>query len=207
MLCLLRLVCVLALGVMLACGETAGPLDGEGGDGGNAGVGGLAGTGGNGGGGTGGTGGQGGMLGGACQEDDDCNDGILCTLNYCERGTCYVLFEGCSCEAPLGDYCTSPDCPTWDSALVEVSEACDPAANSRYVVAGRCGDIRYIQTYWVHDSSTLYFDSCGALVAYAHCSDIPQSGCSSGAHAFCINHGPILNCEPGEEETLCEGPW
>ena len=219
MLCLLRLICVFALGVMVACGETAGPPGGDGGDGGNGGVGGLAGTGGFagtgghagnggvGGGGTGGTGGQGGTVGGECQEDDDCDDGIVCTIEYCTQGSCDRFSEHCPCEAPLGDYCTSPGCPTWDSALVEVSESCDAPANSRYVVAGRCGDFRYIQTYWGYDSSTLYFDASGALVAHAHCTDCNCLRCPSGPAAFCINHGPILNCEHHEEELLCEWAW
>jgi hypothetical protein len=139
-----------------------------------------------------------------CQNDDDCDDGTECSRDVCIEGSCHHALASCPCEAPLSAYCTGSDCSTWDDALADLSESCNPYWRAD---AGRCGDFRYIETYWGLDSGIRYFDASGVLVAGAGCTDCNCIACGPGHDAFCIHYGPVPECEPQLEEILCEEPW
>ncbi|MFA9469941.1 MAG: hypothetical protein ACERNK_05155 [Deltaproteobacteria bacterium] len=140
----------------------------------------------------------------ACRDDDDCDDGRECSVDRCIEDSCYHGLADCPCEAPLSDYCTGSDCQTWDDAVADLSESCDPY---RRADAGRCGDFRYIETYWGLDAATRYFDASGALVARVGCTDCNCIECGPGHDAFCIHYGPVPDCALQLEEILCEEPW
>lgn len=140
-----------------------------------------------------------------------CSDGrrALC-INYgpvpdCERRPDKVLCGG-SCEFPLSDYCTAPECPTWDQAIADVRQSCDAW---RYAATWQCGDYRYVEalppTNAAFQGLYQYFDASGALVAVRWCLDHNGMECGPDHFARCNQYGPMLDCgTPVREEVLCE---
>jgi hypothetical protein len=136
----------------------------------------------------------------SCRSGDDCDDGRECSGDWCDEGSCRYELSHCPCEAPLSELCERSDCPSWDDAVASTS--CTPTFF--LVDVGRCGDFRYIGTYWGYDDAIDYFDASGTMVAGSQCTDTPSMACSPGHSAFCIHSGPVPDCERQREEILCQ---
>jgi hypothetical protein len=138
-----------------------------------------------------------------CQSHEDCDDGRECSAEYCIDGLCRNDLTLCPCEAPLSDYCSGSDCPTWDQLIVDVLESCPEV---QFAEAGRCGDSQYVErSRPTYRSPIEYFDASGILVAVRICSDADEFQCAPGHTAFCIEYGLVPDCERKPEKVLCGG--
>lgn len=140
----------------------------------------------------------------ACDTADDCDDGIECSQDGCRDGLCQHDFSWCPCEAPLSDYCAPSECPTLEEAIADMQATCEmfPWGGAD---TGQCGGHAYVAGYFgTGSSSVFYFDNSGTLVARRACTDCNCIECSDGREAFCIEYGPVPDCELEVGEVVCE---
>lgn len=106
------------------------------------------------------------------------------------------------CGAPLSDYCEGAECPTWDEAVADAEEEGRQNEDWCWVVAGECGNLRYIMTRVGLGGVVQFFDDSGALVAREVFSDAP---------GFCDNtsfnkwYGAAADCERQPSHNFCKG--
>jgi len=76
------------------------------------------------------------------------------------------------CIRPLEEYCLTPPCPTYESALRKAVEVgSEPSMGVCLAHEGECGPLRFVSTGDGYTSATGFFDKSGRLVAGRRGSD------------------------------------
>lgn len=109
------------------------------------------------------------------------------------------------CILPLEQYCQTPPCPTYESALREAVQAGSQPSSMGVCVAreGVCGSVRFVTSGDGYSSATGFFDDSGRLVGGLRGSDT-NSFC--GGESFTAFYGEPLSCNQIVTQDYCKAP-
>jgi hypothetical protein len=108
------------------------------------------------------------------------------------------------CIRPLEEYCLTPPCPTYESALREaVAVGSRPSMGVCLAREGECGPMRFVSAGDGYSNATGFFDKSGRLIAGLRSSDT-NSFCDRTS--FAAFYGEPLACNQIVTADYCEAP-